>query len=841
MGIIDRLRNAINRSRISKLSSRLVSRFGDKEKHENYERILEYIRRQADKGSEMHQYMLQRYEEYLNQGYDFRTAVRKARQGGILHFTQQKIREAQAEEAAAAARGAVSDVVRARRKLDRWKRQVRGHALTRTQAGQDIYYHRSSGPPSIVPEGLRIEMGQRVKNSIYEAIFYILLGIFCYLGLPFFGLPSLVWLFLAFSIVKPFNIFLPKEREIVSSYGEFKGKAEMAASSKVWLFLKAVSRFIYYSFIILQFYLITFPFFRLIAIGVAFYYYFTLPLRFKIDKPHQVIESWLRPVFGFILALLFFGTFGGIGGANPVSNSLFFITLAFFLSLPVSATTPDEELEGKVVLNVFTSKGYKRAQDALNKWVFAIFMILALFFYLWQPQARTFNMVFFTFISIWLVSLIAGWGAGPESRPGLGVIMILISLFAFSSTYTGYMGQALFGYWWPQVQSATEFIGEAFGPMWIQVQKSMEDSWLLLTSPAAYYEKMMRETQATTTKLKQGGSPLSIELSRFELFTSVPGILDPKLEPVVCAMELENKGEFNANDIKVEVWAEWIDPEEQKGTMVGEINEIECSGSGLSSPYILSTAQPGSCEWDVDTYPDEIKFCSFVFDKRWDDGIDLTETKSEEVESETIETYVHAAETVKFKLNYTYNYNVNVSIPLEIIDSNLYERLIGAREITLEELTSEYTGGPVKATLWSQRQPIRDEDRSLFVASIYNDGMGDLTNIFNFEILIPTELIDDVTMVGDTFDDDDVPEGNGCTSTSDSEYFRIVCEFDYRRRTKGKPLENGEFKRVSFFVEPKEGEITEEGRKTTLIVGKAKYKYIKTESQSLMIANSPLQ
>jgi hypothetical protein len=147
------------------------------------------------------------------------------------------------------------------------------------------------------------------------------------------------------------------------------------------------------------------------------------------------------------------------------------------------------------------------------------------------------------------------------------------------------------------------------------------------------------------------------------------------------------------------------------------------------------------------------------------------------------------------------------------------DKLLETRQITLQELTSQYTGGPVKATIWTQRQPYRNGDEALVVASIYNDGNGVIENINNFEIRVPEILEftqDDI--IGDTFGD--------CTKTGEV----IRCSY-------GGEIEPGEYKRVSFLVTPNIG--NEVDRKTTLIVGLASYTYKKTSEQTLQLAPFP--
>ena len=257
--------------------------------------------------------------------------------------------------------------------------------------------------------------------------------------------------------------------------------------------------------------------------------------------------------------------------------------------------------------------------------------------------------------------------------------------------------------------------------MFDQLQSGIGDSWLMFTDPMGYYNKMQQRSQATASRVTEGGTTRSIDITKTDLFTSTPGELNPEKEPLVGSIEIENQGEFNANRIRLDMQATWEAP-----TSASTTNSVEPLTVGTLSKFNCSSATSnslGTCEWNQATYPGEIKQVNFVFDKNsWSSGsTNLAECSPEDCKDANA-TFVHGGQMIDIKTNITYNYNVNVSIPVEVMDQARYRDLLQKKEITLEELTSQYTGGPVKATLWSQRQPIRSDETSLFVASLYNDG-----------------------------------------------------------------------------------------------------------------------
>jgi hypothetical protein len=932
------------------------------------EKLLNYIKRKAQDGSEMHQFMLDKFESFIvkigaggtktytdpktGNKYNFDEAVKKARQAGILHYVNLR-KKNQGKD--------TYSKWTDKEREQHWKNAL-GHSVARTQKGQEVEYYkakkapRAKGPPlwalgragtmtkiieavkkplsgssssgaggplaRYLPDlcpycgkttvryikkdllycdscgwsGKRSDLsaasgatvtaeqpkalppppppgpgrrarakgwlktpadqppdtksimhtaGKRIKPRIYEVLIFIAIGLFCLVGTPFFGLPSFFYLAMAFIITIPAYILLPGRYEVLGSIveGQTIGRRGWA------LFPKSLMKIVTFILIIFEFFLIN----RLASLVIAFVFYFFLPTRYKTDKPDQIMEAWIRMGFGVYLAIIFFMTFGG----NTVGLSLLFMGLAFFATFPIhiEADKEDSRVEIRIVKD-YGNATKTGAFSIIDKVTFSVFMLAALFLFGVSLTPTPIQLMFYM---IWGLSFFTGLVAGPEGKPALGALTILIAVFAFSSTYTGVVGQAIFGYWWPQVQSFTETVGAPLADMWTQAQSGMSDAWLMMTNPQAYYIQQQQKQQATKSAVKSGGTVKSIELSKFDLFPGLTGILDPRYDKLVGSIELQNQGEFEANRIVLDVWSTYKDPETLEDVTVGTVNSLSCSKPPESAGSGIGSSQ-STCDWSggLTIYPSETKLSNFVYDSTWTgSGIDLKEcvnaTGKDPVTGDSLPcpscsqgdcvapVYKYSGEVVKVNVNYTYDYNVNVSMPVDVINSDRYMDLLEAREITLQDITSQYTGGPVKATIWSQRQPIRNGEQSLFVASIYNEGNGILSRVNNFEVRIPTE-IPQPTIVSQTFRLTGPPaDPDGCSlggSPVDG-YWVITCSNTYDE------IEKGEFKRVSFFITPdysQTGTIPELiDRKTTLIIGLANYEYIKTSSQSLTIANAPPQ
>jgi hypothetical protein len=702
---------------------------------------------------------------------------------------------------------------------------------------------KKSNKGYLATEALSKTTTKRISGKLYEILIYELVGIFVTFGLPFFGLPSLPLLGVVIMALLPFYSFLPDERQVLSS--REVGELSLGGWGKGILLVKSSVKLVAFILTVIQFTFLV-PVSKLIPLGICFAYYFTLPTFYKVTEPSKMIEAWFRLAVGGFIAWLMLGAFSYTSQAWTLA----FMSAAFFItSFPKHKEAEEEGDVVRVKIEIL-----KKAYSKENSWILELILrliFLGFMFAAWFTSGIGIgtSSLQIIFISVFALSVFSGWVAGSDGRPALGILMILITLFAFTFTATGVMGQAVFGYWWPQVYAFGEAVTAPLIPLWEQVQTGMADSWLMLSNPMGYYNQMAKRQQATKTVPKEGGTVKSIEVTRTELFTTVSGELEPALDPLVGTMEVQNQGEFDADYIKLKVWATWQDPQTLEETCTGTFysDNFKCSSDVTPTITPDGNCQTGSCEWSSTTYPREIKLVTFIFAKGDDGGWivpgpDPSLTACIDCGIPENATYVHGGQTVKVNTNVSYSYKVNVSIPVEVIEFKTYTDLLQAKEITLQDLTSQYTGGPVKATLWSQRQPIRAGEASLFVASIYNDGGGVIDKIDPFIVKIPKELIYDplnpendgkVEKVSSTFYTGTIGTDSCTGPVTNGDFIEITC----RNIIANRPVKPGEYKRVSILITPKKNLNVD--RMTRLIIGLADYDYTKTTSKSITVANFP--
>ncbi len=670
----------------------------------------------------------------------------------------------------------------------------------------------------IATKKLRYVTGKKVGYKIYTVFMVEIAGILSLFIPQYLGFPiAFNYLAIALMAFVPAYILLPGERDVLRSIGPDQpfdsGKAAL-------LFPKAGAKIFAFAFILLQFSMIN----MVLTLILAFIFYLPMPSAYRVSQPYKIIEAWAKMLLGAYIAFLFWFVFRAGGLFNNVNLALALMAAAFFVNFPRSKSAQEA---GRITVEI--GKISKLQDSPIGYALFIVLMIASLFFTM-TGTAWTWTMSQMMFVAVWFLSFVTGLSTGPEGRPGIGVLMIFIAMFTFSSIYTGYVGQAVFGYWWPYVLSFGETYLAPLSTAWSQAQFGLGDVWLLITNPQQYYLIQLQQQQAGASIVDEGGSPLSIELTRFELFPSLPGVLEPT-EPMTGTIELTNQGEFESDYLELEVWTSWQDPVTLgEEVLIGDFARMTCSGrsDAIESDHVAT------CEWDGTIYPNEVKLSTFIYeDYGWvNSGVDLRteEYVYDEYGNITAILYDYSGHMIRVRVNTTYDYKVNVSLPIEVIDTPTYITLLENRQVVLHELYSRYTGGPVKATLYIPRQPIRDTEPSIVIASILNEGTGNIEDV-TFTVLVPIEL-GTPTTIRTSFDPG--CGAIGSRSIDGKTYNAIVCEHSETL------VENREFKRISFFIEPRDVSSVIE-RQTNLIIGLADYTYVKTSTQILQVANAPPQ
>ncbi len=461
-------------------------------------------------------------------------------------------------------------------------------------------------------------------------------------------------------------------------------------------------------------------------------------------------KKWQKALI-FIIFLIFM-VFVGAGitwlssyffsDASP-SFSIFFLAIAFFCQPPKPM---EREGEQKVVLEIKNTalKGFQEGvTGAIDSFADSIFMSFAIIggvpMVMWMTMgpagAASIPVAQVITGLIWLLSFVMGYAGGRDTRPYLGIFVISLAVIAFSFQYTGVVGTNVFGVWWPQVLATGTAIAEPFGGVWDQMSSGMHDVTTIMTCPTCYYAEQEKKQQEANTKVTEGGTAKSIELTEFMAINYAEGTseLDPRI-PLVGSMQLENKGTFTARNISIKFHELAVcdptlysanDPQKCWQSISDTCAFTACTGT---TPYLTDTTAD-SCKWTEEgkqeSLPGDIKLMLFkCAPAGWQDCKVRKETKDL---TSGITTYNHSGWQVVIPFDYSFDYMANVSMPIEIMNMSLFETQLMNKQIQLKSMESKYSGGPVKISLFAQKQPLRDNETSFGRISIMNTGNGNVT------------------------------------------------------------------------------------------------------------------
>lgn len=496
------------------------------------------------------------------------------------------------------------------------------------------------------------------------------------------------------------------------------------------LWIKAIFKII----VILAFGIVLFMFNHVLGLAALLYGYFSLPMKYSIKKPFKAAQAWLRLIIAGSIVGVIFLTFSTAGGAlSGAAWSLAILSIAFFFVFPHREEPAEVEgfAGGKWLGMAYGGKGFKSG-EAAGRYIFIGLFIVGVLINIAPFMALTGWLQGI----VWAILFICGVGgalAGRATRPMMGLLMIGIMMFAFSFAYTETVGRVMFGYWWPQIESGVSFIAQPLTTAYRGLQDMWTDTTLLATCPQCYYQRQLIKQQAAASA---EGTTSSLSFSDFRLLPSE--MIEPTLSPKsggksAVYLQVSNAGEFAAENLKVTLPTPLIKVKKSvvAGAVTTEVLNTPVSAGKVtvqscSGGEVLATKD--GCIWNGLTYPGGVRMATFQID--WDSMFTATNTEK------SMTYFIYSGETVPISPKISFNYFVNVIYPIRVMKSDALDAALIAKRIDLTEQIAKYSGGPLKASLWTPLQPLRSGEKTVVTASLENTQDGDVQQV-NYCIYVP--------------------------------------------------------------------------------------------------------
>lgn len=509
---------------------------------------------------------------------------------------------------------------------------------------------------------------------------------------------------------------------------------------------KAIIKFVGIFLLSLGF-LSIYPFAGLIALFLG---YISMPVKVRVKEEEQtynIAVGFSRMILGFMLAGFIWLV---LGGDSMLKIPMFLIALGFFFAIPEGS----EEIPGNrtdiVIINNLGKKGDSAA---------FISFILILAGVAWgATQLAWLSATQIIFVSVGLVGALTAFRSHAAERGAMGAPILAILILTLTTTYPAIMGEAVFGAWWPSVESSITSVTAPLGDAWTQASSGMGSAFSMVTNPSAYYEQQMAQQQASAN-IKSGGTTKSIEVSGDFLINNVPE------QALLASATLENRGEFKATNINVTLMQMQSKGKDGRGGYSPEdaaYKFLTCSGT--KPEKIGGSEYENNCLWKEPSYNGDQKLVTFTYgiDNKWGDNIGrctcsigeeekdcpqdsnkVYDCKTCNVDGKTcannggIIKYPYAGRTISVGFNYSFDYIVNVSLDLQLMQSETLNDLLLKKQIRLQDVEAQYSGGPVRASIWTMKQPVRANEDTLAVITILNQGTGNVKSDAEYVLTIP--------------------------------------------------------------------------------------------------------
>ncbi len=428
-------------------------------------------------------------------------------------------------------------------------------------------------------------------------------------------------------------------------------------------------------------------------IATVFIGYFSMKVEFDPKYPGEFIESLLR----FAVLGAYFIPFWVFGS---IFQSYVLVAIAFaFFAIPPLPKADIKNLAEVLSQGLSGATSYYKMFDMI---IFSLLMAFALMGALVGfPGWALTGALQKTFIYFWIVSFIGGLFSPVHERPLTGLLMLGGATIIYGiGPGSQEVGSALLGQWWPTVHNAVTDTFEPVVAVFDQLGQTFSNAFLLLTNPAGYATSILNGTYAENPTGKTGA--FGVEINDF----TVSQIYIQ--QAYITTVLIKNEGSYPARNIVVELRTGNESPLQTPPRQGG----APFPGGGSLPPIISEQKRlsitdlgfGGSDEFVTTKYVDNNKENKLI-----QQDVRQFLFQSAGISCNTVACYDLRARFIPLIAEVTYDYEVESNLEVEFLDVAEWERRISNRRLFTQQKLSKITTAPVKLSIGTLDQPIREE------------------------------------------------------------------------------------------------------------------------------------
>ncbi|MBN2042373.1 MAG: MFS transporter [Candidatus Aenigmarchaeota archaeon] len=481
-----------------------------------------------------------------------------------------------------------------------------------------------------------------------------------------------------------------------------------------------------------------FPLSNLILLIFVFAAYFSFPIEYDPTHPDQIIGSLMRVIVALYMGIWIFGAFGGGIFQSP---ALGWLSIAFFLVLPVPA-----DRENLVRAIGRAMGGITANYENIDKILFLVIMLLIGGFTLFGAGGLGITLFSGTagivFGVVWLIAFFSGIMTPASSRPYMGLMVLFVAFFIFGiGVGEQNIGTAFFGQWWPGIHNSVSDFIEPMGGLFEQFSNTFGQSWLLFTNPVGYAQQITSGQYVGSDQT--AAAPVGLEIENFQAAGIYLG------EPFSIRFEMNNRGDFLAKNaaFKLYTYIEGltISPDPIiPGRTAFEPMQLSPEKDQFKRKlyeYGLTKADYGEMIRieQKDIIPVNLHGmigCDAILKQRGLFGIDKL-SKDQDI-NKLREYYI------PLTLKVDYDYNVDSTMQVDVISEEEWKRLTRDNLLVRMQKQSLISPSPVKLSIGVMDQPIKENEKIFFGLNLSTTEREDeIMEVGLLHLEIPKEWVKD--------------------------------------------------------------------------------------------------